>query len=44
MSGVQKSFGRNATNVEASTTEGASFLNANSFESSLTSLDGSNVT
>ena len=42
MSSVQKCFRWNATNVEASTSEGSSLFDTNSLETSLSSLDGSN--
>lgn len=44
VSGVKKSLGRNATNVQASTTEGATHLNASDLHTHLAGLDGSNVT
>ncbi len=44
MSSVEKSFGRNTTNVEAGATERASAFDADSLHAHLTSLDGSDVT
>lgn len=43
VSGVQESLGRNATYIKASSSKGASLLNANSLEALLGSLDGSDV-
>lgn len=40
---VQKSLGRNAADVEASTSEGASLLDANGLETLLSSLNGGDV-
>ena len=44
MSSVEKSFGRNATDVETGATESASAFDADSLHAHLTSLDGSDVT
>jgi hypothetical protein len=44
VSGIEKGLGRNASYVEASTTERTSLLNANCLEPLLASLDGGNVT
>jgi hypothetical protein len=41
---VEESLGRNATNVEASTTKSTAHLNASNLHAELTSLNGSNIT
>jgi hypothetical protein len=40
---VQQGFGWDATDVEASSSERASFFDANGIQSELCALDGSNV-
>ena len=43
MRGIEESFGRDTTYIETGSSKSASLLDANSFETSLSCLDGGNV-
>lgn len=43
MGGIEQCFGRNAANIKTSTSKSSSLLNADSLESSLSSLDSGDV-